>query len=69
MYLADDLRELETIAAQLLERAQKLPPGQLRQDALKEAGRFRARINALRQGSDARNRGRCQSRMRGVANG
>jgi hypothetical protein len=47
------LKELEEMAAKLLETARKLPPGQDRHNALLEIGRFRARIVAL-QGADLR---------------
>jgi hypothetical protein len=45
------LKELEEMAAKLLETARKLPPGQDRHNALQEIGRFRTRIAAL-QGDD-----------------
>jgi len=41
------LQDLEEIAAKLLEAARKLPPGQDRHNALREIGRFRARITGL----------------------
>ena len=53
--MEDRLQELEKMAAKLLEIAQRLPPGQSRQDALKEVGRLRARINAIRKPSDVGN--------------
>src|SRR3981189_2008557 len=43
------LRELEEMAAKLLETARKLPSGQDRHNALQEIGRFRARITALQR--------------------
>src|ERR1700730_17481784 len=43
------LKELEELAAKLLETARKLPPGQDRHNALQEIGRFRARITALQR--------------------
>ena len=43
------LRELEEMAAKLLETARKLPSGQDRHNALQEIDRFRARINALQR--------------------
>jgi hypothetical protein len=43
------LKELEGMAAKLLETARKLPPGQDRHNALQEIGRFRARITALQR--------------------
>jgi hypothetical protein len=36
------------MAAKLLETARKLPAGPIRRDILKEIGKFRARINALK---------------------
>jgi hypothetical protein len=48
---ATKLQELEEIAAKLLATAGRLPPGQDRYNALREVGRFRARIVAL-QGAD-----------------
>jgi hypothetical protein len=45
------LKELEGMAAKLLETARKLPPGQDRHNALQEIGRFRARITALQRPS------------------
>jgi len=41
------LKELEEMAAKLLETARKLPPGQDRHNALQEIGRFRTRITGL----------------------
>ncbi len=43
------LKELEEMAAKLLETARKLPQGQDRHNALQEIGRFRARIAGLRR--------------------
>ena len=40
--------ELEEMAAKLLATARKLSPGQDRHSALREAGRFRARIATLK---------------------
>jgi hypothetical protein len=40
--------DLEQIAAQLLRSARKLPHGPERQNILKEIGRFRVRIAALK---------------------
>ena len=40
-------RDLEEIAAKLLQAARKLPPGPDRQSILKEIRKFRARITAL----------------------
>jgi hypothetical protein len=42
------LQELEEIAAKLLATARELPPGQERHNALREIGRFRAQIAALK---------------------
>ena len=36
------------MAAKLLETARKLPPGLVRHDVLKEIGKFRVRIAALK---------------------
>jgi hypothetical protein len=44
---ATKLQELEEIAAKLLATAGRLPPGQDRYNALREIGKFRARIVAL----------------------
>jgi hypothetical protein len=41
------LQELGEIAAKLLATAGKLPPGQDRYNALREIGRFRARIATM----------------------
>ena len=46
---ATRLRELEAMAAKLLETARKLPSGQDRHNALREIERFRARITALQR--------------------
>jgi len=43
------LKELEELAAKLLETARKLPSGQDHYNALQEIERFRARIAALRR--------------------
>jgi len=40
--------DLEELAAKLLETVRKLPPGAVRHDSLKEIGRLRAQIAALR---------------------
>ena len=42
------MQDLEAMAAKLLETARKLPAGPIRRDILKEIGKFRARINALK---------------------
>ena len=42
------LQELEEIAAKLLATTRNLPAGQDRHNALREIGRFRARIAALK---------------------
>jgi hypothetical protein len=42
------LQELEEIAAKLLATARELSPGQDRHNALREIGRFRVRITALK---------------------
>ena len=47
------LQELEEMAARLLALARKLPPGQQRHDVVREIGRFRVRIAALK-GPDLR---------------
>jgi hypothetical protein len=41
------MEELERMAAQLMAAVRKLPPGQQRQDALREIGRLRSRMYAL----------------------
>jgi hypothetical protein len=43
-----EMQELEAMAAELLKTARKLPPGPVRYDLLKEIGKFRARIIALK---------------------
>ena len=43
-----EMQDLEAMAAKLLETARKLPAGPIRSDILKEIGKFRARINALK---------------------
>lgn len=43
------LQELEEMAAKLLATACKLPPGQDRHNALREIGRFRARITGMQR--------------------
>ena len=43
-----DIQELEEMVAKLLETARKLPPGPVRHDVLKEIGKFRVRITALK---------------------
>ncbi len=47
------LQELLEMAAKLLATARELPPGQDHHNALREIGRFRARIAALK-GADLR---------------
>jgi len=39
--------EVEKLAAHLMAAARNMPPGQQRQDALKEIGRLRFRMDAL----------------------
>jgi hypothetical protein len=43
-----EIQELEAMAAELLKTARKLPPGPVRHDLLKEIGKFRVRITALK---------------------
>jgi hypothetical protein len=43
-----EMQELEAMAAKLIKTARKLPPGPVRHDLLKEIGKFRARIIALK---------------------
>ena len=50
---ATRLQELQEMAAKLLATARELPSGQHRHNALREIGRFRARIAALK-GADLR---------------
>jgi hypothetical protein len=45
------LQELEEMAAKLLATARELPPGQDHHNALREIGRFRAQIAALKADS------------------
>jgi hypothetical protein len=42
------LKELEEMAAKLLENARKLPPGPERHDALQEIGKFRSQLFELK---------------------
>jgi hypothetical protein len=41
------MEDLDEMAAQLMAAVRNLPPGQQRQDALKEVGRIRSRMYAL----------------------
>jgi hypothetical protein len=41
------LLDMEKTIAELLEAARKLPPGDVRQNALKEIGRLRVRLDDL----------------------
>jgi hypothetical protein len=43
-----EMQELEAMAAKLLRTVRKLPPGPVRHDLLKEIGKFRVRITALK---------------------
>jgi hypothetical protein len=43
-----ETQDLEAMAAQLLETARKLPAGPVRHDILKQIGKFRTRITALK---------------------
>jgi hypothetical protein len=43
-----EMQDRDTMAAKLLETARKLPPGPVRHDVLKEIGKFRVRITALK---------------------
>jgi hypothetical protein len=43
-----EMQDLETMAAKLLDIARKLPPGSDRHSILKEIGKFRVRITALK---------------------
>lgn len=43
-----EVRQLEAMAAKLLKTARKLPAGPVCRDILKEIGKFRARIAALK---------------------
>jgi hypothetical protein len=43
-----EMQDLETIAAKLLEIARNLPPGPERHSILKEIGKFRVQITALK---------------------
>jgi len=43
-----EMQALEEIAAKLLKTARKLPPGSERHGILKETGKFRVRITALK---------------------
>ena len=47
------LQELQEMALKLLATARELPPGQDHHNALREIGRFRAQIDALK-GADLR---------------
>ena len=43
-----EMQDLEAMAAKLLETARKIPAGPVRHDILKQIGKFRARITALK---------------------
>lgn len=43
-----EMQQLEAMAAKLLETARKLPAAPVRRDILKEIGKFRVRIAALK---------------------
>ena len=43
------MHDLEKMLAKLLEDARKLPPGQKRHELLKEIGRFRVKLDALKK--------------------
>jgi len=43
-----EMQDLEAMAVKLLKTARKLPPGPVRHDILKEIGKFRVRITALK---------------------
>ena len=43
-----EIQDLEAMGAKLLETARKLPAGPVRNDILKEIGKFRVRITALK---------------------
>jgi len=45
----EEILILEKLATELLETARQLPPGTNRHDILKEIGKFRVRIAALRK--------------------
>jgi hypothetical protein len=45
---ATEMQDLETMAAKLLEIARNLPPGSERHSILKEIGKFRVQITALK---------------------
>ena len=47
------MQDLEEMIERLLETARKLPPGPERQDALKEVGRFRVRLDAISKKSNS----------------
>jgi hypothetical protein len=47
----EEILILEKLAIELLQTARQLPPGTKRYDMLKEIGRFRVRIFALRKSS------------------
>ena len=49
-----EMRDLEELAAKLLDTARKLPPGPVRYDSLKEIGQLRVRMDALRAKSEMR---------------
>jgi hypothetical protein len=44
----NEMQDPEAMAAKLLETARKLPAGPVRHDILKQIGKFRARIAALK---------------------
>jgi hypothetical protein len=53
--------ELEKMAAQLMAAVRKLPPGQQRQDALREIGRLRSQMYTLLRPLSAGRKGKAAS--------
>ena len=49
-----DLQDLEELAAELLAKARKLPPGPDRQDALKKVGSFVTQLASMQRSPAAR---------------
>jgi hypothetical protein len=57
-----EMQDLEEMAAKLLETARKLPLGPVRHDILKEIGKFRVRITALKARENDRRQEKHRSR-------
>jgi len=52
--ITNELQDLEELAAELLEKARKLPPGPDRQDALKKVGSFVTQLSSMQRSPASR---------------